>query len=63
MKMHDSAPGAFDQLNPPTPILLPYARIGSVTQATCARRLNTGAARCISAATPWPDLLPPQPRA
>ncbi|WP_426077333.1 hypothetical protein [Janthinobacterium sp. PSPC3-1] len=63
MKMHDSAPGAFDQLNPHIPILLPYARIGSVTLATCARRLNTGAARCISAATPWPDLLPPQPRA
>ena len=52
MKMHDSAPGAFDQLNPHTPILLPYARIGSVTLATCARKLNTGAPRCISAATP-----------
>ena len=61
MKMQDSA--AHHQLNPHTPIVLPYARAGSVTLATCARRLNTGVARCISAATPWPDLLPPQPRA
>lgn len=63
MKMHDSAADVHHQLNPHTPIVLPYARAGSVTLAMCARRLNTGAARCISAATPWPDLLPPQPRA
>ncbi|MGK5025793.1 hypothetical protein [Janthinobacterium sp. RB2R34] len=60
MKMHDSAPGASLHLNPHTPILLPYARLGSVTLATCARKLNTGAARCISATTPWPALLPQQ---
>lgn len=61
MKMHDSA--AHHQLNPLTPIVLPYARAGGMTLATCARRLNTGAVRCISAATPWPDLLPPLARA
>lgn len=35
MKMHIPAPEACSTLHPHTPIVLPYARAGGVTLATC----------------------------
>lgn len=56
--MQHSAPDAAENLNPHSPIVLPYARAGGVTLATCASAMSAGSVRCISAATPWPALLP-----
>ena len=58
MKMQIPAPDACSTLHPHTPIVLPYARAGGVTLATCAAAVCAGAVQCVNAATPWPALRP-----
>ncbi len=61
MTMQIPAPDACSTLHPHTPIVLPHARAGGVTLATCAASVCAGAVQCVNAATPWPALRPHKP--
>ena len=61
MKMQIPAFDACSTLHPHTPIVLPYARAGGVTLATCAATMRAGTVRSVNAGTPWPALRPELP--